>query len=239
MKIGLYTDVGTSFLCIRSLQQIFTTKFQLEYLKASDLANSKIIESCDVFIMPGGRDRPYCERLNGEPNKIIRRFVEEGGVYLGICAGAYYACARILWDQGTPDQIDAKRELELFRGCAIGPAFGNGTFGYENFEGAKTVKIIDSSKREYKIYYHGGCYFTEPERNTKVIARYSELKGAPIAALEQPIEKGKVLLLGVHPEIGSESIESGMNQSLKQNLVDAESDRIKFSTIIWDLLRTS
>lgn len=42
-------------------------------------------------VIPGGRDLPYCRDLNGYINDRIIRYVKEGGVYMGICAGAYYA----------------------------------------------------------------------------------------------------------------------------------------------------
>ena len=80
--------------------------------------------------MPGGADVPYCQALDGHGNKLIRGmqliqcqysrsrfekqltqgknwavvsadFVEAGGAYLGLCAGAYYACARIEFELGT------------------------------------------------------------------------------------------------------------------------------------------
>ena len=39
------------------------------------------------IVFPGGADSPYQEKLQGEGNRVIRQFVEEGGWYLGFCAG--------------------------------------------------------------------------------------------------------------------------------------------------------
>ena len=52
-------------------------------------------------VMPGGADRPYCAALNGEGNRRIRAFVEAGGAYLGLCAGAYYASQRVEFELGS------------------------------------------------------------------------------------------------------------------------------------------
>ena len=45
------------------------------------------MNSCVGIVFPGGRDSPYHDKLKGPGNKLIRRFVESGGWYLGLCAG--------------------------------------------------------------------------------------------------------------------------------------------------------
>ena len=45
--------------------------------------------------MPGGRDQPYCRELGGAGAGAVRDWVERGGGYLGLCAGAYWACSRV------------------------------------------------------------------------------------------------------------------------------------------------
>jgi hypothetical protein len=49
--------------------------------------------------------------------------LDGGGAYLGLCAGAYYACASIEFDRGGPLQVAGPRELRLFAGSARGPAY--------------------------------------------------------------------------------------------------------------------
>ena len=62
-------------------------------------------EETDLFIMPGGRDRLYHAALLGAGNLKIRSFVERGGTYLGLCAGAYYGCRSIEFEKGFPLEI--------------------------------------------------------------------------------------------------------------------------------------
>lgn len=50
-------------------------------------------------------------------------FVTQGGSYLGLCAGAYYACARVEFEPGTPLEVVGDRELAFFPGIAQGAAF--------------------------------------------------------------------------------------------------------------------
>ncbi|UUZ62721.1 BPL-N domain-containing protein [Polaromonas sp. P1-6] len=83
---------------------------------ADDLKHDPaLFDDAVLFVMPGGADLPFCQALNGAPNERIRRFVEEGGAYLGICAGAYYACREIAFHAGTDGAIcSARTEV---RGC--------------------------------------------------------------------------------------------------------------------------
>lgn len=56
----------------------------------------------------------------------VAEFLEAGGSYLGLCAGAYYACERVLFQPGTALAVCGDRELALFPGVAVGsvaPAF--------------------------------------------------------------------------------------------------------------------
>ncbi|MFX1343065.1 MAG: BPL-N domain-containing protein, partial [Promethearchaeota archaeon] len=60
-------------------------------IQAGDLVNF------DVLIWPGGHYPAYWEEV-GQVGKVkIQKFVANGGGYLGICAGAYWACDYMVW----------------------------------------------------------------------------------------------------------------------------------------------
>ena len=50
----------------------------------------------------------------------IRDFVKNGGTYLGICAGAYFAGSFLEFAKGTKLEIIEKRNLALFEGTTLG-----------------------------------------------------------------------------------------------------------------------
>jgi glutamine amidotransferase-like uncharacterized protein len=54
---------------------------------------------------------------------VRAEFVQGGGSYLGLCAGAYYGCARVVFEPGTPLEVVGDRELAFFPGIARGAAF--------------------------------------------------------------------------------------------------------------------
>lgn len=151
-----------------------------------------------LFIMPGGADLYYCEKLNGAGNRMIRSYVENGGNYLGICAGAYYACDNIEWAKGTDKEISGPRELKFYGGTATGPV-NELIQGLNNSWLASTT--ISTDILSTSVYYEAGPLFAEPKAATeKVIARYGSLPGQPPAIVENQIGKGRVILSSPHIE---------------------------------------
>lgn len=157
------------------------------------------LQRFSTLIMPGGRDKPYHAHLQGSPNQKIRQFVEDGGTYLGICAGAYYGCKLVEFDKGFPLEVFEERELSFFNGSAIGPAYGKGTFEYGTEKGARLAKLGMKDKI-FHVYYNGGPYFSGDFTNVKILARYLDLPERPPAIIECKVGKGRAILSGVHLE---------------------------------------
>lgn len=194
-KIAIYDGEGAS------LNEGFRS-LEAEMLNETSFFKSGWEKRCTHFVMPGGRDRPYHAILAGSGNQMIRSFVEEGGIYVGICAGAYYGCGQIEFDLGTPLEVNELRELSFFPGKAVGPAYGKGLFRYESEAGVRAAKLNCSENFIY-AYYNGGCFFEGDFKSCRILARYADLPGSPPAVIECPIGKGKAILSGVHLEISS------------------------------------
>jgi glutamine amidotransferase-like uncharacterized protein len=175
-----------------------------ERISASSIIEGGLKE-VSLFIMPGGRDRPYHAALKGAGNAQIRSFVENGGTYLGICAGAYYGCKKVEFDRDFPLEVCEERELAFFSGTAIGPAFGKGTFEYGSEKGARMAKI-GTAGGTLEVYYNGGCFFEGDFTHVEILARYLDLPNHPPAIIECSIGKGKAILSGVHLELSGHSL---------------------------------
>lgn len=182
-----------------------TSSFSGYFLSLEELCDGSWLSNFSTFIMPGGRDCPYHEDLQGLGNSQIRRFVEEGGTYIGICAGAYYGCKRVEFDEGFPLEVCQDRELSFFSGKAVGPAYGKGTFDYKENRGAKGARI-STAAGDFTAYYNGGCQFEGDFTNCKILGRYADLPGQPVAIIECSIGKGKAILSGIHLETSSISL---------------------------------
>ncbi len=170
------------------------------------------LKNFSTLIMPGGHgDRFYHASLKGAGNTQICSFVRNGGTYLGICAGAYYGCSRVEFDEGYPLEVCEDRELKFFQGTAIGPAFGKGTFEYNSEKGARIVKL-SAEGGVFHAYYNGGCSFIGDFSNVRILSRYLDLPHHPPAIIECPFGKGRAILSGVHLELSDFPKNSSSNQ---------------------------
>jgi biotin--protein ligase len=157
----------------------------------------------DVLAFPGGADRPWLEPLAGRGNDNIRRFVESGGTFLGVCAGAYYACRRIDFD-GVGLRTVADRDLGLFPGTGIGPLVKLAPRYAEDEAKCAAATRITHAGGEMIVLYWGGCRFVvdDDAEEVEVLARYADLPpGDDVAAVRCRVGKGVAVLVGFHPEV--------------------------------------
>lgn len=219
MNILVYNDLGASPNSVKhtfdTLKTILGHVYDIIQIDRTVLQSEPWEVGCVMLVMPGGRDMPYCQALDGEPNVRIRKFVESGGRYLGLCAGAYYGSKEIEFEKGRAlMEIIQPRELGFYPGLSKGTTYPG--FVYNSESGAKSVAVTleqglfdQSLPREIKMYYNGGGYFVHPEKydNVTVLCRYKdpstlckdEPKG-PAAVVHCKVGDGHALLIGTHPE---------------------------------------
>jgi glutamine amidotransferase-like uncharacterized protein len=169
--------------------------YRIKTISAKELKLGLWLQDAALFIMPGGADIPYTSKLNGQGNQVIKKYISNGGKYLGICAGAYYASSLIEFSVGTKIEVIGSRELGLFPGKAIGPVFGN--YCYADNSSAMVAKIKTFNSKIVNVYFNGGCYFKDAEQyeGVKVIWWYDNDLPAIIS-----INDGSIILSGVHFE---------------------------------------
>lgn len=198
MRILAYCDEGVS---PQSLQHLMRALKQYSVTRVNRKTLADHLPSASLLVMPGGRDIPYHENLKGELNRKIRTFVEEGGRYLGLCAGGYYGSSFVEFEKGNALEVVGERELGFFPGKASGPAYGNGIFRYNSESGSRIAQLDWNGKR-VGVYYNGGCLFADADsyENIEVLARYADLPDTPAAIIKCTVGKGIAILSGVHPE---------------------------------------
>lgn len=240
MTILVYVDEGAG---PRSVRLLFNTlkslnlheKFSLQKANREILSGDKWQTKARLLIFPGGRDVPYHQSLKGKPNENIRRFVEDGGTYLGICAGGYYGCSTVEFEKGHPLEVIEQRELKFFPGIARGSAFGPNLFKYEDESGSRAARIQFAEEEKlstFSVYFNGGCQFVDAcsHPNTSILAKYTELPDQPAAVIECSVGKGKAILSGVHPEYSFPYIDRvpAIPKKVLQALREHETDRDLF-----------
>ncbi|KAG2445925.1 hypothetical protein HXX76_000528 [Chlamydomonas incerta] len=141
--VCVYSGEGAGYRSARtaleSAREFLAPGVHVRFLSTAELLEGSWADRCLLLIMPGGADLPYCKHLNGRGNRIIRGYVEAGGAYLGICAGAYYGCARVDFEPGSRLQVQGERELAFFPGRARGAAYSG--FDYLSEAGSAAAPV--------------------------------------------------------------------------------------------------
>lgn len=206
-NIYLYCDEGAGAFSLCAVKEYFL-KSAINLVTADDITKNGIPQNIDIFIMPGGADIPYTKKLNGHGNRIIRQYVENGGIYLGICAGAYYGCADIEFQKNTPDQICENRELKFINGTAIGCLPEITKKPYDQTLKSADITTINVNEKTIPTLYWGGCMFNIPiTSDASIIARYNDLDASPPAIISRKIGKGLAILSGVHFEVSAKTLQ--------------------------------
>lgn len=204
----IYADDGAYEICINnteeSLRFELSDGYEIRRVYACELVNDEWLERTALLVFPGGIASRYAQKLNGKGNQNIRKFVEDGGNYLGFCGGAYYAGANVEFALGTNIEINRSHELAFFPGTIVGPILA--PFDYQTQNGARIAEI--SWPQNAKIYYEGGGFFksTESYENVKVISSYETIHKKPASVVHVEVQKGNVILSGVHFEYHSEEL---------------------------------
>ncbi|NCT57829.1 MAG: biotin--protein ligase [Legionella sp.] len=201
--IYIYQDTGVSPHALLQAMHTFKTalpsSFTVKTIDAKGVIKNDWSRDAALFVMPGGADMPYTKKLNGAGNQHIKNYVRQGGSYLGLCAGAYYAASEIEFDKEGPLEVLGARELAFYQGKAIGPVLSTYDYKTESSARAAKVKLTLSNLNEATVYYNGGGYFEHADtiKNTNIIGYYTNQQPAIIAI---NYAQGHVVLSGVHFE---------------------------------------
>jgi Biotin-protein ligase, N terminal len=142
-----------------------------------NILENNFFDDVDMVIVPGGfGDADTFDAAFKHNAKRVRKFVQKGGKYLGICMGAYWAGSHYL---KMLDGVDAVQ--------------------YMTRPGTDTrrphAKNMPVTWRDIptKMFWYDGCALVGDQRKFETIATYSN--GDPMAIIQ-----GRIGLIGCHPE---------------------------------------
>lgn len=208
-KILIYDDIGASGVVVlkKALQEEFSSrKIAVETVSAEDILTKNVLNSSvAAFFMPGAAADDYHLKLGKSGKDLIRSYVESGGIYYGICAGAYFASQKAVFepknhklrkinDYGL-NLIDAVAVGTLQKELNIKP--------YEATANATAVVPLQDAQTNavYTSYYHGGPWFVCKKKSPVIILTYYNLPAKKLpAVIAEKVSKGLVIASGVHYE---------------------------------------
>ncbi|KAJ3306136.1 biotin holocarboxylase synthetase [Kappamyces sp. JEL0829] len=237
LNVLLYDGIGTSVSLQKSL--FIMLKHSLKAHFDVMMVNEKVLlqqpwqDSTALLVMPGGRDLLYLDALKSEGCEKIRKYVHDGGRYLGVCAGAYFAANELEFEVDRPEyKVDGKRPLKFFPGLAKGSVVPGFKYASEAGAAAVTIKPLDGTSNPLGVYVNGGPYFTnvEPSRQhlVETVAAYDDNTAAIVKC---SVGSGWAILTGPHLEVNSHHIE----ESIKHLETDIASGRGETEQLSKDL----
>ncbi len=195
LKIAIYNGPKTWFSGLEALKLYLKSRnISYEIINSTTIKDGGL-KNFNVLIVPGGWAYSYWLDLGEKGNNEIRAFVKNGGGYLGICAGAFYASQAIIWESGIYHY-----SLKIIDAVAEGPKKGYPwpTQAYITINVTRYGRSLGLNAT-YRVLYYGGPEFLYLGKNITVLAVYSDDR-MPAIVLSS-YGKGRVALTGVHLEI--------------------------------------
>jgi glutamine amidotransferase-like uncharacterized protein len=219
-KILIYRDYGqipdsVNYLKIW-LESIFSKTYSIEFTDATSIIKLNALNNnVAALFMPGGFSKGFYEKLKGQGNNIIKKFISNGGLYYGICAGAYYACTHIQFNAKNY-QLTSTDTLGLVPTVALGSikelCFNNLYNNDALSSNACSLKLNNGML--HNCFYSGGPIFLN--NNLESLATYNTLHGQQNAVVSHNYNKGKLILIATHPEFNDIEIKDYAIHSAKK-----------------------
>ena len=142
-----------------------------------EVPNEDTFKDVVIWLQPGGYASTAMNAMAPELKTALKNFIQNGGGYVGFCAGAFVATSLV----GSTKT----KGLGIFPG--ITRLHGTGL----------RMETIKWEGHERYLYWEGGPYLDKLSDQAEVIANYDDQK---IAAARTTFGKGKVFITGLHPE---------------------------------------
>jgi glutamine amidotransferase-like uncharacterized protein len=168
-----------------------TGRYEAKFIGPSSYPKIELTEdtlrAADCLVLPGGlgdADQFDYSKLESEA-PIIKNYVASGGKYLGICMGSYFAGHHYLDILAKSTQA---AQYVRRKNCLV------------THEKHDVVELDWGGEKKF-VYFHDGAAFVPKGRSRRIsgeiVARYTN---GDAAALIQRYKKGRVGVIGPHPE---------------------------------------
>ncbi len=104
IRVAIFSDAGVTKAGITQVESCLSKSdgFEVKSITAEEIRQG-VLKNFDVLIHPGGSASKQGETLGVKGRESVKKFVEGGGGFIGICAGAYLATAEHPWSLGVLD----------------------------------------------------------------------------------------------------------------------------------------
>jgi hypothetical protein len=175
--IGVYVQAPIADPeCAEALRAVLSKKYNVIMLTHKTLT-TKNLKQIDCLAFPGGLgDADVFDDLLIDKKRIVQQYIKNGGAYLGICMGAYYAGPYYfnILKEADPVQYIKRPKADVTR---------------ED----QTISPILWNDQLYNMYFFDGCAIIGNNTQFKTVAKYAN--GDAMAIIQN-----KIGIIGCHPE---------------------------------------
>lgn len=163
--------------CCNGMMQALESGYNIRTFSKEE-CNPQTLNRYDIVAFPGGIGDAdsYDKFFRRRAENAVADFVEQGGRYLGICMGAYWAGSHYF---DILDGVDAVQYIKRPT-SDIRRSYG-------------TVAPVTWLGQAENMYFYDGCALIGDERKFTTVARYAN--NDPMAIIQ-----GTVGIIGCHPE---------------------------------------
>lgn len=217
IRVAIYDDAGAT-----SSKEKFivatekSNRFEVVRLKAEGIRAGKL-KDFQVVVHPGGSSSTQAKTLGEEGRKQVKSFVEDGGGYVGVCAGAYLATSDYDWSLHILNAkvLDRKHWARGVADLDVSlPSAGK--------------ELLGQQTDRLKLRYHQGPLLAPGDKEDlpayQELAKFEEevaKNGAPMGVMigttaiaSAEFGKGRVLCFSPHPEL-TKDMESLLHRGLE------------------------
>lgn len=205
IKVALFIGGGTDASeFTKEFRRSDDAAMSFEDVNSDDISNG-MLRNFDAVVIPGGSASAESSSLGPEARAEIKRFVSDGGIYMGVCAGAYLASQQREHDLGflPLTTIDSAHWYRVDDGTLVDVELT-----------PAGMEIFGIANRNIKLIYENGPIFApqvgRPDPNLVPLAFFRSevvanggtpgvMIGAPAIILSK-YGRGSVLALSPHPE---------------------------------------
>lgn len=203
LKIAIYEGPGSGEKGIVNVtqraQQLPGAK--VTTLKPDEMGTRELAEF-DIVVFSGGSGSSQAKAIGEAGRKNVRAFVEGGGGYLGICAGAYLACAGFDWGLGILNAKTVSSKWQRGRGMMQIELTADGRALFGNVSDKFTIRYANGpiikplGRPDLPAYQIAALFRTEIAQNGSPVGVMIDSPAAVFA----PFGRGRVLTLSPHSE---------------------------------------
>jgi glutamine amidotransferase-like uncharacterized protein len=238
--VAIYSDTGVAGDSVEAITKLLAReKIINETITVQKIRNNDL-SKYDLLIVPGGVSNEMADALGKEGCDAIRKFVFDGGGYIGICAGAYLASSTFAKFLGLVNvKTNHSQEYMPRIGTLEQRQLGSASVKIEfSTEGKKLLttdqfvnKNYDEADRVVNFIYINGPIFIESGRSDlpssitlatyrSDVYRYHFQQGTmpnTPAIVAGQFGQGNVILFSPHPELteGMDSILINATRAVK------------------------